>query len=124
STSCQNLQSSTNSVKIHKIIAIQGLSLLRKHSVFALSVGVRRNGASYPGKRYVRGFPLQTQTGRAPVSRTLVAISAAAAVAGTVGFAGEAEARDHIKIVGSSTVFPYTQAVAEEFTRKHGRKAP
>jgi len=58
------------------------------------------------------------------VSRTLVAISAAAAVAGTVGFAGEAEARDHIKIVGSSTVFPYTQAVAEEFTRKHGRKAP
>ncbi len=58
------------------------------------------------------------------MSRTLVAISAAAAVAGTIGFAGAAEARDQIKIVGSSTVFPYTQAVAEEFTRKHGQRAP
>ena len=58
------------------------------------------------------------------MSRTLVAIPAAMAVAGTIGFAVAAEARDHIKIVGSSTVFPYTQAVAEEFTRKHGQKAP
>lgn len=58
------------------------------------------------------------------MSRTLVAISAAVAVAGTIGFAGAAEARDQIKIVGSSTVFPYTQAVAEEFTRKHGQRAP
>lgn len=58
------------------------------------------------------------------MSRILVAISAATAVAGTIGFAGAAAARDHIKIVGSSTVFPYTQAVAEEFTRKHGQKAP
>lgn len=58
------------------------------------------------------------------MSRILVAISAAAAVAGTIGFAGAAEARDHIKIVGSSTVFPYTQAVAEEFTRRNGQRAP
>jgi phosphate transport system substrate-binding protein len=29
---------------------------------------------------------------------------------------GAASARDQIRIVGSSTVFPYTQAVAEEFT--------
>jgi len=57
------------------------------------------------------------------VSRTFVAISAIIAVAGP-GFAGAANARDHIKIVGSSTVFPYTQAVSEEFTRKFGRKAP
>lgn len=58
------------------------------------------------------------------MSRTLVAISAAVAAAGAFGFASAADARDHIKIVGSSTVFPYTQAVAEEFTRKEGKKAP
>jgi phosphate transport system substrate-binding protein len=37
--------------------------------------------------------------------------------------AGPALARDQLKIVGSSTVFPYTQAVAEEFGKKGG-KAP
>jgi phosphate transport system substrate-binding protein len=37
--------------------------------------------------------------------------------------AGPALARDQIKVVGSSTVFPYTQAVAEEFGKKGG-KAP
>ena len=34
-----------------------------------------------------------------------------------------ASARDYISIVGSSTVFPYTQAVAEEFAAQ-GKKAP
>ena len=38
--------------------------------------------------------------------------------------AGPALARDQIKVVGSSTVFPYTQAVAEEFAKKTGKKAP
>ncbi|SCW56503.1 phosphate transport system substrate-binding protein [Rhizobium mongolense subsp. loessense] len=38
--------------------------------------------------------------------------------------AGVASARDQIKIVGSSTVFPYTQAVAEEFANKTGKPAP
>lgn len=38
--------------------------------------------------------------------------------------AGQAAARDQIRIVGSSTVFPYTQAVAEEFRTKTGGKAP
>ena len=33
-------------------------------------------------------------------------------------------ARDHIKIVGSSTVYPYSQAVAEEFAKTTGKKAP
>lgn len=37
-----------------------------------------------------------------------------------VGFADSSFARE-IKIVGSSTVFPYTQAVSEEFTMKGGR---
>jgi phosphate transport system substrate-binding protein len=35
--------------------------------------------------------------------------------------AGPALARDQLKIVGSSTVFPYTQAVAEEFGKKGGK---
>lgn len=46
----------------------------------------------------------------------------AAAAAGVVALAGTASARE-IKIVGSSTVFPYTQAVAEEFANAGG-KAP
>ena len=41
-----------------------------------------------------------------------------------IGLAGAAEARDQIRIVGSSTVFPYTQAVAEEFANKTGKPAP
>jgi phosphate transport system substrate-binding protein len=48
----------------------------------------------------------------------------AAAVLSTAFGSGAALARDQIKIVGSSTVFPYTQAVAEEFTRKGKFKAP
>lgn len=49
------------------------------------------------------------------------------AIAGTfilsAGFA-PALARDQIKIVGSSTVFPYSQAVAEEYANKSGKAAP
>ena len=37
---------------------------------------------------------------------------------------GPALARDQLKVVGSSTVFPYTQAVAEEFGKKTGQKSP
>ncbi|MGE0650425.1 MAG: PstS family phosphate ABC transporter substrate-binding protein [Alphaproteobacteria bacterium] len=48
----------------------------------------------------------------------------ALAAAATIGLAGAAEARDQIKIVGSSTVFPYTQAVAERFARVTKRPAP
>src|SRR3546814_13973686 len=35
-----------------------------------------------------------------------------------------AEARDQIRIVGSSTVFPYTQALSEEFANKSSFSAP
>ena len=38
--------------------------------------------------------------------------------------AGQVEARDRIQIVGSSTVFPYTQAVAEEYANTTGKAAP
>jgi ABC-type phosphate transport system, periplasmic component len=50
--------------------------------------------------------------------------SAIAIVAATVSFAGVAQARDQIRIVGSSTVFPYTQAVAEQFAASTGGAAP
>lgn len=38
--------------------------------------------------------------------------------------AAQAQTREQIRIVGSSTVFPYTQAVAEEFAQATGRPAP
>jgi phosphate transport system substrate-binding protein len=37
---------------------------------------------------------------------------------------GPALARDQLKVVGSSTVFPYSQAVAEDFGKKTGNEAP
>ena len=39
-------------------------------------------------------------------------------------FATAASARDEIRIVGSSTVFPYTQAVAEQFANVTGSPSP
>lgn len=51
-------------------------------------------------------------------------IATAAALSLAAGFAASpAAARDQIKIVGSSTVFPYSQAVAEEFAQT-GNPAP
>ncbi len=49
----------------------------------------------------------------------VLVLGAALALAGTVGFAGTADAqsRDRISIVGSSTVFPFSTAVAENFGR-------
>ena len=41
-----------------------------------------------------------------------------------IAAAGGANARDQIQIVGSSTVFPYTQAVAEEFSNQTGFASP
>jgi phosphate transport system substrate-binding protein len=53
-----------------------------------------------------------------------ISIAASTLVVAALCTAGPALARDQIKIVGSSTVFPYTQAVAEEFGKKTGKKAP
>ena len=52
--------------------------------------------------------------------------SAIALAASGVLLAGGAEAqtREQIRMVGSSTVFPYNQAVAEEFANATGRPAP
>ena len=38
--------------------------------------------------------------------------------------AGSAEARDQIRIVGSSTVYPFTTTVAEQFGKSAGMKTP
>ncbi len=39
-------------------------------------------------------------------------------------FAGAATARDQIRVVGSSTVYPFTTAVAEQFGKGNGGKTP
>ena len=51
---------------------------------------------------------------------TSLAIAAVAAVAVT----GAAQARDQIRIVGSSTVFPFATKVAEQFGRTTRFKTP
>jgi phosphate transport system substrate-binding protein len=50
--------------------------------------------------------------------------SLAVAAVATVMVAGAAEARDQIRIVGSSTVFPFSTAVAEQFGRMGKFKTP
>jgi len=57
------------------------------------------------------------------VSKKFIACAAAAAV-GIVAFTGTAVARDQIRIVGSSTVYPFTTAVAEQFGKSGGGKTP
>jgi len=60
------------------------------------------------------------------VIKTPLAIAAAAALALTasVALTDAAEARDQIRIVGSSTVFPFATAVAEEFGKTTRNKTP
>jgi phosphate transport system substrate-binding protein len=53
----------------------------------------------------------------------LYAGAAIVALAASTG-AATAQTRDQIRIVGSSTVFPYTQAVAEQFAAMSGSPAP
>jgi phosphate transport system substrate-binding protein len=60
----------------------------------------------------------------APMKRFVLTASATAvALAAAAGYAS-AQSREAIRIVGSSTVFPYTQAVAEEFANMGGNTAP
>ena len=42
----------------------------------------------------------------------------------TVALAGTAQARDQIRIVGSSTVFPFSTSVAEQFGKSSDFKTP
>ena len=48
----------------------------------------------------------------------------AIAALGVVALAGTAQARDQIRIVGSSTVFPFSTAVAENFGKTSSFKTP
>ena len=60
------------------------------------------------------------------MTKTPLAIAAAAALALTasVALTNAAEARDQIRIVGSSTVYPFATAVAEEFGKTTDNKTP
>ncbi len=51
-------------------------------------------------------------------------VSASAVAIALTASAGIAAARDQIKVTGSSTVFPYSQAAAEEYANKTGKPAP
>jgi phosphate transport system substrate-binding protein len=59
------------------------------------------------------------------VKTVAYATISALALAGVIA-AGSAQAqtRDQVRIVGSSTVFPFTQAAAEEYAKKSGKRAP
>jgi len=59
---------------------------------------------------------------RGPVTKFRFGVAAAALAA--VAMAGEAAARDQIKIVGSSTVFPFSTAVAEAFGKSTENPTP
>jgi phosphate transport system substrate-binding protein len=54
----------------------------------------------------------------------LMKITMAAMLAATAFAAAAHAARDQIRIVGSSTVYPFTTAVAEEFGKSSGMKTP
>ena len=55
---------------------------------------------------------------------TIVSVAALAAAGALFATGAQAQSRDQIRIVGSSTVFPYTQAVSEEFANATGNAAP
>jgi phosphate transport system substrate-binding protein len=57
------------------------------------------------------------------VKKYNIALAAAVAMALSAGTAA-AQARDQIRIVGSSTVFPFSTAVAEQFGKTSGFKTP
>ena len=81
---------------------------------------VRRKIALAPPRRQAKLNDLLEEN---PVNMKRIGLGAAAvaAIALTVG---AAHARDQIRIVGSSTVFPFSTAVAEEFGRSSGFKTP
>lgn len=55
------------------------------------------------------------------MSNKFIAFAAALAVAGVAGAGAASAGRDQIRIVGSSTVYPFTTAVAEEFGKASGK---
>jgi phosphate transport system substrate-binding protein len=59
-----------------------------------------------------------------PLTTTRLSLAAAVAVVGCAAMGPAALARDQIRIVGSSTVFPFSIAVAEQFGKQPGGKTP
>jgi phosphate transport system substrate-binding protein len=55
---------------------------------------------------------------------TYVTISALALAGVIAAGSAQAQTRDQVRVVGSSTVFPFTQAAAEEYAKKSGKRAP
>ncbi|MCW5715997.1 MAG: PstS family phosphate ABC transporter substrate-binding protein [Bauldia sp.] len=53
-----------------------------------------------------------------------IGVAAVALATTAVATVALAQVRDQIRVVGSSTVFPYSQAVAEEFANLTGSRAP
>ena len=88
---------------------MRGVGVRGKEAVFFEA------GSTIPGSR------IHLQDWETSVSTKFIAYTAAAAVVGTIAFAGEASARDQIRIVGSSTVYPFTTAVAEQFGKSGGK---
>src|SRR5262245_14010610 len=90
------------------------VGLLQKRPSIASSASRRR-----PGR-------LPVYKGRTSVNIKFIALSTAAAVAGAVALVGvaTAQSRDQIRIVGSSTVYPFTTAVAEQFGKSGAGKTP
>lgn len=66
----------------------------------------------------------RTELWRGPLNKKLMLIAAAAAFTITGVATNAAQARDQIRIVGSSTVFPFSTAVAENFGRTTSFKTP
>ena len=58
------------------------------------------------------------------IASTPIALAVAAVAVASVFTAGTAQARDQIRIVGSSTVFPFSTAVAEQFGKTTAFKTP
>lgn len=85
----------------------------------------RRQGVPAAADRSIweiaAGLP---ERGRIPVNNKAIALTAALAALGSFATVDSASARDQIRIVGSSTVYPFTTAVAELFGRAGTGKTP
>ncbi|MFN3868682.1 MAG: substrate-binding domain-containing protein [Hyphomicrobiaceae bacterium] len=58
------------------------------------------------------------------MNNKFLALTVAVAALGTFANVDAASARDQIRVVGSSTVYPFTTAVAEQFGKSTGMKTP
>src|SRR6185295_6145975 len=96
-----NFRNKINSLRRHTPFASQS------HNTHDRSLGSRR-----PTRRHSQG------------DTAMKSILCAASLAAIAAFALPAEARDQIRIVGSSTVYPFTTAVAEQFGKTSGMKTP